>query len=294
MSALDVSVIIPTRDRRDSLQKCLARFSRQTHPKDRFEVVVIDDGSRDGTRPFLEEVSGKLPYPLRSIFQGHAGPAAARNKGVQAAQGDILLFTGDDIFSDERFLEKHLAAHRRHPGGAVLGFVEWSSDLAVTDFMRLIAPNGFQFRYDSIEDKRDCGYRHFYTSNISMGREWFKNDLFDEEFPFPALEDTEFGYRLEKRGLKIIFEESAVGYHHHPVSYESFCRRMKQVGISASTLLRKHPELKSDFLPGGPLLATALHRGLSLSTFLLPIFGRKVAWKLGIIRSYLEGVRQGA
>src|SRR5205814_3294574 len=88
-----LTVVIPTFQRKDRLARVLDGLSRQTHPA--FEVVVVDDGSTDGTSQYLRET--RFPFHVCAISQLNAGPAAARNAGVAAAKGDVVLFLDDDV-----------------------------------------------------------------------------------------------------------------------------------------------------------------------------------------------------
>ena len=292
MREFDISVIIPTCNRENSLAKVLTLFGYQTYPYSRFEVIVVDDGSVDNTENIVKELQSKLPYRLSYIKQKNAGPASARNRGLRQAQADILLFTGDDILPKNDLIEQHLESHKQYQDVAVLGYVGWSDELNITDFMHYIAPDGFQFRYGSIKDTDNCGFRHFYTSNISLAKKWFIEDLFDEDFPYAALEDTELAYRLEKKGLKIILNKKAISYHYHQTSEESFCYRMRLTGFSASILLKKHPELKPILLPVHISIAKLISKGLKRTAFIRKI-NHKYYWCSQIIASYIDGIEEG-
>ena len=287
----DISIIIPTCNRKEILSRSLLHLNCQKYPPDKFEVIIVDDGSIDDTRNEIDKIKGSLYFQLHYIKQEKSGPSAARNKGIAQANADILLFTGDDILFSDNLLSEHLKLHRKHSNVAVLGFVDWSKKVKASDFMRFIAPDGFQFRYGNIKDKNNCGFRHFYTSNISLSKKWFEHDLFDEDFSHANLEDTELGYRLEKKGLKIILNEKAVGHHVHNIDLSYFCRRMKLTGKISPLLLQKHPELVSIFLPGGKRLVSPMYAVLRL---LLPLtkINCKLYWQTLIITSYLEGIKE--
>ena len=292
MEKFDLSVIIPSYNRADYLVKVLTLLGRQTYPCGRFEVIVADDGSRDGTEDAVKRMQFQAPYSLTYIKQQNAGPASARNKAVKASSAGIVLFTGDDILPKEDLIEEHIKSHRQNEGAAVLGFVDWSTEIEVTDFMRHVAPDGFQFRYGGIKDPNNCGFRYFYTSNISLSKKWLSKDQFDEGFPYGALEDTELAYRLEKKGLRIILNMKAVGYHIHAMTMDSFCRRMRLVGLSAATLLRKHPELKPLFLPVN-ISIVALGFGILKRLPLVENINRRIYWQIQIASAYVGGLREG-
>jgi glycosyltransferase involved in cell wall biosynthesis len=292
MDDFDISVIIPTYNREASLKKALTSFSRQTYPHDKFEIIVVDDGSTDATESVVRQLQNEMPYALRYFKQPNSGPGSARNEGIRQARSSVILFTGDDILPKEDLLEQYLEIHNKQAGVAVLGFIEWSREIMATDFMNFLAPDGFQFRYGSIKDADDCDFRHFYTSNISLAKKWFSQDSFDEDFPYAALEDTELAYRLKNKGLKIILNKKAVGYHHHFISPEEFYNKMRAVGYCASILLKKHPELRSIFLPVDILFARIIALILKCSGFFLKI-NNKWYWRCRIIISYIEGFEKG-
>ena len=122
---LRVSVVVPTHNRKEKLLACLDALARQSVLPQEFEVVVVDDGSTDGTREALEV--RRCPFALRYFSQEAAGPGAARNLGIERAAGELVLFIGDDILADERLIEEHLLAHAANPdpGAAVLGHIDW-------------------------------------------------------------------------------------------------------------------------------------------------------------------------
>src|SRR6185503_19644585 len=108
-----VSVVIPTYNRKAQLVECLAALERQTVLPQEFEVVIVDDGSTDGTEAALRERT--FPFQLQYHRQSNQGPGTARNFGIAVAQGELVLFIGDDIFADPRLLEAHLVAHATRP-----------------------------------------------------------------------------------------------------------------------------------------------------------------------------------
>ena len=249
MAATEITVIIPTYNRVDRLVRCLEALERQTLDGSRVEILVVDDGSNDGTgesvRPFLSDAR------IRYFRQPNSGPARARNVGIRAATGRLLLFIGDDIMATPHLLERHIACHERTQGGpvAVVGLTEWSNRTEITPLMRYPAKGaGSQFAYHEIErglaDPNDLPYRFFYTSNASIARAFLlENDLFfDEEFVDAMGEDGELAYRMQQKGLRLVYEPAAMAYHEHPVTFESTCRRSFLLGKVAVLQARKHPE----------------------------------------------------
>src|SRR5438105_538751 len=102
----EVSIIVPTYNRLPSVERLLTALGEQTHPAAQFEVIVVDDGSTDGTPERLETL-----YPafsLRLLRQQHQGPAQARNLGVSHALADLVLFLDDDVVPAVDLVEVHL------------------------------------------------------------------------------------------------------------------------------------------------------------------------------------------
>ncbi len=241
------SVVIPTFERPEALLGVLEALERQAAPPD-FEVVIVDDGSRDSTPARLRALSP--PYPLRFFRQENAGPAAARNRGVEEAKGRTILFLGDDTVPEPGLLAVHARAHGepRPQAVAVLGYTTWPRDRRVSPFLHHINEYGLQFGYGLIEDPESVPFNFFYTSNISLPRALLRAaGLFDTTFPHAAWEDIEIAYRLMRMGMKIVYRPEAVARHHHNITFESFRRRQEKSGEAAAIFYEKHPEL-GDFL----------------------------------------------
>jgi len=256
-STIDISVVIPTYNRIDALPEVLLALEAQVEDPAApgFEVVVVDDGSSDGTGDWLARRSFRIP--ARVLSQANQGPAAARNAGVEAARGTRVAFLGDDTVPAEGWLAAHRRAHRERgddPGLAVLGYTGWHRRIRVTSFLGYINEQGAQFGYALIEDPERLPFNFFYTSNISLARERLLEEPFDLGFPYPAWEDTELSYRLHRHGLRLIYEPRAVTRHNHPTDVDRFFSRQEKAGYSAVVFYRLHPEM-GPFLglaPSGP------------------------------------------
>jgi GT2 family glycosyltransferase/radical SAM superfamily enzyme YgiQ (UPF0313 family)/Flp pilus assembly protein TadD len=244
--ARPVSVVIPTYNRRAILRKTLLALASQTLAPGQFEVLVVDDGSSDDTMSMLEHF--RAPFALRIFSQPHQGANAARNLAIREAKGRIVLITGDDMIPEPAFMEAHVKFHAQHPAetDAMLGYIDWSPEIAVTPFMRfLVSPEGGQqFSFHLVQDGL-ADFRLFYASNISLKRALLQKQqtLFDTDFTYPAYDDTELGYRLSKQGLRIHYNPKAITSHHHEMTLKGFAQRQRKAGQMALVLLRKHPEL---------------------------------------------------
>jgi GT2 family glycosyltransferase/glycosyltransferase involved in cell wall biosynthesis len=248
--APEFSVIIPTHNRRALLGEVITALSAQQHAPP-FEVIVVDDGSTDGTREWLASRDGR---GFSVITQPNRGPAAARNAGLAIARGRIVAFLGDDTIPAPDWLAAHAAAHRRannDPRLAVIGRVDWHDRIRVTPFLRHINEHGAQFGFALIDNPQDVPFNFFYTANVSINRNAAGDERFDEEFPDAAWEDIEFAYRLTRNGLRIHYAADARVRHDHPTQVDSFLRRQERAGYAAVIFHERHPELGS-FLGLGP------------------------------------------
>ncbi|MCK5010218.1 MAG: glycosyltransferase, partial [Deltaproteobacteria bacterium] len=107
---MDASVIIPTFNRKDVLRKCLQALDQQKCGST-YEIVLIDDGSTDGTQETVEELQESLSFSLTFFRQGKKGPAAARNVGIKHCSGKIVIIMGDDIIATPHLVNEHIDWH---------------------------------------------------------------------------------------------------------------------------------------------------------------------------------------
>jgi len=222
-----LSVVIPTRNRRDVLQQCLRRLAEQDLHCSDYEVIVVDDGSDD-----FSQALPSLDLNLRYLTQPQLGPAAARNHGVRAAVGNIIVFIGDDILVPPDFLRIHSQWHEEHPSSwhGLLGVAEWPADHLADSYMKWLASSGLQFGYDGLRTDEPLRYYNFYTSNLSLKRSILLEHPFDEDFQDAAYEDTDLGLRLERAGFQLFFDPSCRAEHRHIYSLESSCAHRRRVG----------------------------------------------------------------
>jgi GT2 family glycosyltransferase len=261
-----LTVVVPTRDRWWYLRRCLELLARQACPPEEYEVVVVDDGSTDGTPGGVEALRTGNGPRLRCLRRSALGPAAARNSGVREAEGEVVLFLGDDIMASPDLVARHMRYHRDtpDPGAAALGHVTWSPELRVTPFMRWLEDGGPQFAYRAIRDPDNVPPAHFYTANLSVKRAFMmKWGLFDESLRSAAFEDFDLGRRLARMGMRLTLLPDARAYHLHPTTIRSACQRMRRLGEAAAVLSRKYPEFV--WIESSEPLGKKLRRSVVLS-----------------------------
>lgn len=225
-----LSVVIPTFNRCDSLKRTLEGLSRQTAPRDSFEAIVVSDGSSDGTDEMVTAYARSAPFPLLLHRQNNAGPSAARNRGIRAASGEVIVFLDDDVEPAPGLLERHGEHHRHSERVAVLGTM--SPDPAV----RRSEPVWIAWEHAKLQEIYDmfrpggeysechAGPMHFYSGNASIRRQWLLDvGGFDETFK--RQEDVELAVRLERQcDVWFEFDMLAEGLHRPMRTFQSWIR----------------------------------------------------------------------
>jgi glycosyltransferase involved in cell wall biosynthesis len=198
-----VSVVTATRDRRERLAAMLKSLEAQTYGTDHFEVVVIDDGSRDGTTELLEEAAQSGRLRLRYAVQEQSGgPAAARNRGWRMAEAPLIAFTDDDCVTTPGWLEALVSAE----GGAHNVIVQGPTRPNPDEVERLSA----YAKTVNVSGPTP----HFETCNVLYPRAVLERvGGFDESYPAPAGEDSDLGIRSLQAGALRAFADDAVVYH---------------------------------------------------------------------------------
>ncbi len=227
---MHISVIVPAYNAAPTIGACLEGLLAQTVPRDRYEVIVVDDGSQDETREIVAE------YAARLIAQPHQGPAAARNQGGEEATGEIVLFTDADCMPDKNWLAEMSGpfddpevigvkgAYRTRQSGIVPRFVQCEYEERYARMQKQ--------QYIDFIDTYSAGYRR--QTLLTAGG-------FDTRYPTASVEDQEFSFRLAERGYKMVFNPRAVVYHRHPETLVAYFKRKLNVGYWKVMVLQQHP-----------------------------------------------------
>ncbi|GAC1311290.1 MAG: glycosyltransferase family 2 protein [Vulcanimicrobiaceae bacterium] len=294
MNRPDLSVVIPTYDRLETLRVVLPSLLAQTLAAERYEILIADSQSSDGTAEYLAEVAAS-DARVRHLPGPYTGRAMARNAGIAAARGRVVMFTDADIIASPDLLERHLAHHAGDARVAVVGMELQVNSVA--DYERLRdRPN--ERRPLHPMKRKKLSWLYFLTGNASVKRA----DLdavgrFDESFTGYGHEDLELGFRLQCAGLTIVYEPAAVDYHWHPVPYEEQKQKMELAGRSTVRFYRKHPTLGVRARLGMTPLSFVIHDVVRARPKLLAALERAGAAKAGLARNivyqyhYLNGVR---
>ncbi len=235
-----VSVIIPTYNRKAWLRELLDSLAQQTYPADRFEVIVVDDGSSDGTG----EIAGQpFPFRLRYFRQTNQGDAAARNLGAQQSQADILLFLDDDILLEKNYLAHVVPEHVSHPKRIVVGTdILWLADTNPLHDPAYRPPPPTSAGMAALPFVDVC------SNNMSLRREaYFAIGMMDGlGFSGSSIWcDVDMAYRAYCQGFEFLQHKQAICWHrdHVAVSLESQKKRLREAAYRAVVLFQKNPAL---------------------------------------------------
>jgi len=255
---LKYSVIIPTYNRATLLKNCLEAVAVQTVPRDTYEVIVINDGSRDNTDKIIDEF--KKQHPLINfiyIKQKNHGVSHARNQGIKRAKGEIIFFTDDDCVVPENWIETLANGYRRHPEVAgVGGWYEYPEDMYKKSLFVNYTMLRLQKRFKNIiSQKKEIKNNKFFlnpagnTANTSYKKSVLdKFGGFDEFINFVGLVDWELKARIMKSGHSLLYVPFTV-LHLKPLGYYQVMRKFFNHGRGTYHLTQKNPELLPFYCP---------------------------------------------
>ena len=210
---MDLSIVIPTYNRLESLKQVLRGLADQQNIAGTdIEIIVVSDGSTDGTDQYLH-AQNILPT-VKPLLLKNTGAAAARNAGIEAAVGEYVLLLDDDVVPTPQLIAEHLRIHAEHgesavalgpmlspPGFAMSRWVEWEQMMLAKQYHAMV--NG----------EWEPTARQFFTGNTSLSRRAIV-DAGGFDTKFRRAEDLELAYRLADQGLKFHFNPQAIGYHY--------------------------------------------------------------------------------
>ncbi|MEQ9618553.1 MAG: glycosyltransferase [Deltaproteobacteria bacterium] len=220
------SIIIPTYERFKELDACLDSITNIEYPEDKFEVIVVDDGSTNSPEDVVKAYQTRIDVKL--IIQEHAGPAAARNRGAREATGKFLAFTDDDCKPSRDWLGK--LADR---------FTQDEDCLVAGRTANALPDNPYSTASQLIVDylhayNNNKGSRFLTSNNMALSRERFwEAGGFDTSFPLAAGEDREFCDRCLYNGFRTVYDPDVIVNHAHPLTFGKFLRQHFNYGIGA-------------------------------------------------------------
>jgi len=244
------SIVIPCYNTAENIGQTLQAFFDQTQPADAYEIIVIDDCSTDHT---AAEIDRNREDPRLIFLQNkrNSGPAHTRNRGIDQATGEIIIFSDGDTVPNKDYVEKHLHTHGRYPAlhFVVSGGAAMPEDMEITPLMYLgnVVQTMGAAEYVE-EDPYD--WLHFSTLNVSLKREFLGDTRFDDgsfirrtdsETELAGFEDTELAQRLADKGMKLVYNPDIIAYHYHFRTPDNYMDKVREYGKRFKVWIRLCP-----------------------------------------------------
>lgn len=244
---MEASVIIPTYNRADKLRRCLEALSKQTQLARDFEVIVVADGSKDGTIEMLAHLN--TPFALRVIEQSNSGQPTALNRGAAASQGRISIFLDDDIIVTPQFVSEHLRLHENR--NQVVGIGQLTLTLAPDAdwFVRGFAQSWNAHYEEFNRGKRQPDWDDCYGGNMSVSRTAFLavgGNVTDLRRGY----DVELAYRLKQYGCSFVYLPAALGNQYESKGFRELSADSELAGEASVELARRHPATETRLFGG--------------------------------------------
>ncbi len=256
------SVVVATYNRADILKRCLLALVEQTATD--FEVLVVDDGSQDGTVPMLEALQQRFPRLGLRILQNpeNLGSNRSRNRGIQAARGEFVAFLDSDCIAHPNWLESLLAGFTSEDIAAVTGLVENPPP-----------QNLYELAYKGTNRVETAGEaKRLVAGNLAIRRELLLRHPLDEDLRWGCDEEG-ISLRLRSAGYRKRFEPAAVVLHDHPFDRRGFFRHASLRGKAAAWLVYKyHLPPRRDMVPFVLAYAALLLLLVDVRLVVVPLF----------------------
>ncbi len=266
-----VSVVVPVFNAESTLQGCLDALLDQDFPGEQYEVIVVDNGSRDGTWSLLERYSPRIRRLQETQVRGSY---AARNAGIRASKGSIIAFTDGDCVPDRRWLSLLVEGFNDPEVGCVGG--EILALAPATSAERYAEAKGILRQKQTLKNS----YRPFFqTANVAYRCEVF-HDIGLFEHSLESGGDADLCWRLqEQTSWKLRFQEAATVLHHHRTSWRELWKQFERYGRGRASLQVLHPDYPAASF-GFPneslrlLVKLGVHASrYGISTLLSPVLG---------------------
>jgi glycosyltransferase involved in cell wall biosynthesis len=232
-----LSVIIPTHNRLALLKKTLSHVRDQTYPQDHFEIIVVDDGSQDGTSVYLTQLAQQ--NEVKYIRQDRSGPAASRNAGAQEARGEILVFTDDDCLPEPNWLTELATSYTVNIQ---------PNPVAVGGRIENIPSGHWIHKFYAVQSAQHRSNHSKHPSFLDTANASFKRSQFlaiggfDKNYQHPGGEDVDLGFRYIAAGFQLQTNQEAIVLHVGPASFWGYLKRCYLIGFGTGFLMSKYPQ----------------------------------------------------
>ncbi|MFC2162161.1 glycosyltransferase [Candidatus Altiarchaeota archaeon] len=239
---LFVSIVVPTFNRRVLLARCLEALGNLDYPDDMYEVIVVNDGSTDDTRDYLEAHDRDFGFKLIVVSQENLGISSARNNGIRHASGDIIAITDDDCIPEKDWLKLIAGGFTDYHVGGAGGTVQ--HDDPATMVQRYIEDTGLlsQEKFSSM---------NFLLAGSSAYRKKIMKGAGGYDEYLKSCEDVDMSIQAQLKGFKLRYIPEAVVHHEHPATWTHLFRQQYRNSIGFAQLHKKYVK---DFNPGYNIL----------------------------------------
>lgn len=240
------SIIITTYNRREALVETVKTLAKQTIPADRYEIVIVDDGSTDGTYEAISSLSTPCAVRCFRHFENR-GISAGRNLAIRNAIGRYLILVSDDLLVPEDFIAKHLDTLERYPGWWVVGGFHQLESLTETPFGRYL--DQLEKGYEEMRKAASVGVDLWELScptarNLSLPRaDLDRTGIFDEQFR-NSCEDQDLAHRAKLVGIRFLYNAGITCLHNDQVSQiKRCCWQQERFAHETVLLVDKYPAI---------------------------------------------------
>ncbi len=258
------SVIIPAYQAEATIGDCVRALNHQTVPRNRYEIIVIDDGSTDQTAEVARQAGADKVLTIP-----HGGPSAARNAGVEVARGEIVLFTDADCEPFPDWIERMTAPFVDPQVAGVKGVYRTRQQGPIARLVQM----EYEFRYERMARLPAIDFIDTYAA--AYRRDVFlREGGFPVEVPVPSVEDIDFSFRLAQAGYRLVFVPDARVWHTHPSTLKAYLARKARYGFWRGLIYLRYPEKRKGDTHTDP----ALKKQLALLLLMLLSAGGGILW----------------
>jgi len=245
-----ISIVIPAYNAADTIEGCLQSLLNQTVPQDKYEILVVNDGSTDKTAEIVQSLG------VKCLTQKNKGPAAARNLGAMEATGDIILFTDSDCVANKDWVKEMKTPFENPIVMGVKGRYKTHQREMVARFVQMEFEERYELQMGTIPIWASPE-KHEFIDFVDSYSAAFRKDAFwdvggfDESFPKANNEDVDLSYKLSSKGYKMVFNPEAVVYHRHPNSLRRYFKTKLGRGYWRMFVYKRFPRkaIKDSYTP---------------------------------------------
>jgi cellulose synthase/poly-beta-1,6-N-acetylglucosamine synthase-like glycosyltransferase len=256
-----ISVIIPAYNAEKTITSTIKALLNQNYPKNKYETIVVDDGSVDKTFKIVSK------FPVKLIKLKHKGPANARNIGAKKSRGNIILFTDADCIPDKNWIKNMVEPFKDKK---IVGVSGTYKTLNSDKFMARFSGYEIEHRHEKMKKQKYIDFIGTFSAGYRRNV-FLKFKGFDTRFKTSSGEDPELSYRISKTGLKMIFQKNAIVKHPHPDNLWKYLKQKFYRAFWRNLMYSKHKDkIFSDSYTEKTMFPQILITGLvSLSLLIL-------------------------